>query len=69
MRVLFFLGLLCALGAAGDLVHLKNGRLLKGRVVQETKTAVVVDVGAGRVTVARSHTLSIRHDQRATGSG
>jgi len=52
-------GLLCALGAAGDLVHLKNGRLLKGTVVEETETAVVVDVGAGRITVARKRIRAI----------
>ncbi len=44
---------LCSLALAGDAVHMHNGRILKGRVVKESDQAIVVDVGAGTVTVPR----------------
>jgi hypothetical protein len=44
---------LCGAAWAGDLVHLRNGRLLKGRVVSESRAFVVIDVGTGEVKVPR----------------
>jgi RNase P/RNase MRP subunit p29 len=44
---------LCGSVWAGDLVHLRNGRLLRGRVVSETRSTVVVDIGTGEVEVPR----------------
>ena len=53
VRVLIVFGLLAAAAAAGDLVHLKNGRLLHGRVVSESDESLVVELRAGRVTLPR----------------
>ncbi|MHC4732310.1 MAG: hypothetical protein ACYS6Z_17215, partial [Planctomycetota bacterium] len=39
---------------AADLVHLRNGGVLLGTVVEQTRDAVVLDLGAGRITVPRA---------------
>jgi hypothetical protein len=38
---------------AGDAVHLENGRVLRGTVVEESEEEVVIDLGAGRVRIPR----------------
>ncbi len=52
--VLCALGLFSGLAVAGDLIHLRNGRILKGRVVEEGESSIVVDFGGGKMTVPRS---------------
>ena len=39
---------------AGDAVWLRNGGVLRGAVVEESDEAVVLDVGTGKLTLARS---------------
>jgi len=54
MRAVVSLFLLVAsVARADDLVHLRNGGVLAGTVVEETRDAVVLDLGAGRITVPR----------------
>ena len=54
------LATLLAPGMAGaDEVYLKSGGQLSGRVVSSNATSIVVDVGAGRITVATSSVLRI----------
>jgi len=55
MRALLPLLLLCAsVVHAADLVHLRNGGVLQGTVVEQTRETVVLDLGAGRITVPRA---------------
>ena len=54
MRSVLLLLLVCSLAASDDAVHLKNGRLLRGAVVEETDDHVILEMGAGRMTVPRS---------------
>jgi hypothetical protein len=54
MRALVPLLLLLVPVHAADLVHLKNGGVLQGTVVEQSEDAVVLDLGAGRITVPRT---------------
>lgn len=47
-------GLLCATALAADEVVLKSGRTIRGVVVEETATTIVLDIGAGQVGFPRS---------------
>lgn len=40
--------------SAADQIYLKNGRTLNGLIKEETKTHVVLDIGVGSMTIARS---------------
>jgi hypothetical protein len=53
MRLLCALLLVGALSRAGDLVHLANGRILAGSVVDENDDAVVIEVGTGTMSIPR----------------
>jgi len=53
------------LGAAGDDIYLKSGGKMSGRIVSRTSTSVVVDVGAGRITVPAAQVLRIEEKQSA----
>lgn len=44
-------GVLGASALAADVVHLKNGGKIEGRVVERSATAVTVDVGGGTMTL------------------
>jgi len=46
--------LLSTLAFAGDAVHLLNGRVLRGTVLEETDEEVVIDLGAGKLRVPRT---------------
>ena len=39
--------------SAEDFVHLENGRILKGKVVEAGPDRVIIEIGSGRVTVPR----------------
>ncbi len=52
-RLLLALLLATATTAAEDRVHLDHGGALLGRILSETPDAVVLEVGAGRLSVAR----------------
>jgi hypothetical protein len=43
----------------GDEVRLKNGAVIHGRVVMDGKDAVVVEVGHGRMNLARRDVISV----------
>jgi hypothetical protein len=58
---LLLLGLAASFARAADLVHLRNGGVLRGTVVEQTPRVVVLDLGAGRITVPRT---SIRRVER-----
>jgi clan AA aspartic protease (TIGR02281 family) len=55
---------LLALGAAGDVIHLKNGRSIEGVVQEENDQRIVVQVGVGEVRLRRSQVSRI---ERAAG--
>jgi hypothetical protein len=48
----FFIFFYCSLSYA-DIVHLKNGGLIKGVVDQETENTVIVKIAGGKVTLER----------------
>ncbi|MBI5209773.1 MAG: retroviral-like aspartic protease family protein [Elusimicrobia bacterium] len=64
--VLFFMAVALAAGrpAWADTVQLKNGNVLEGVVLRETKTGVEIDIGYGTVSVLRENIAEIR---RAAG--
>lgn len=51
---LVIVGLLCASALGADEVVLKSGRVIRGVVVEETATTIVLDIGAGQVGFPRS---------------
>lgn len=53
LRLVVF-GLLCATALGADEVVLKSGRTIRGVVVEETATTIVLDIGAGQVGFPRS---------------
>lgn len=53
------LPVLLAAAAAADVLRLKNGGVMEGAVVSETRTAVVLDVGYGTVSVDKAEIASI----------
>src|SRR6185503_2470397 len=54
-RALTVLGMVAfPLAAAADDVYLKGGGVLRGEVVQDGATSLVIEVGPGRITVPRS---------------
>lgn len=55
----FNLLLLLASGARADTIHMKNKRILTGVIKEESDTAVVVDIGIGKVTILKSDIESI----------
>lgn len=56
---LFNLLLLLATSARADTIHMKNKRILTGVIKEESDTAVVVDIGIGKVTILKSDIESI----------
>ena len=63
---------LCASGRAAeayDIVHLRTGDTLDGRIVEETDTYVKLEVNRGTLWIARSDIAMIkRHQQRGRGA-
>jgi len=55
MRLCTALAVLCALAVAEDFVHLENGGVLRGAVVEERADAIVLDLGGGRIRLPRAH--------------
>jgi hypothetical protein len=53
VRTMVLVALLAAFSAADDTVHLENGGMLRGAVVEESDDAVVLDVGGGRMRIPR----------------
>lgn len=51
--------LLCA-PALGDEVRLKNGAVIQGRIIREDRDSIVIDLGRGRMNIARRDIVSIR---------
>ena len=47
------LALLVPIAFAGDAVHLENGRVLRGTVLEENDEEVVIDLGGGKLKVPR----------------
>jgi len=66
-RALAFLlaGLLPCCAASADEVYLKSGGQLSGRIVSRTAEKVVVDIGAGQITVRASTVLRIEEGRSA----
>jgi hypothetical protein len=54
VRRLAFLLLLASLAFAGDAVHLANGRVLRGTVLEENDQEIVIDLGAGKLRIPRA---------------
>ena len=55
LRILFFALLIGAPSASrADVVHLKSGGKLEGRIVEQTESSVEVDIGAGTLTFPMS---------------
>jgi hypothetical protein len=54
VRRLAFLLLLASVAIAGDAVHLANGRVLRGTVLEENDEEVVIDMGAGKLRIPRA---------------
>ena len=50
---------LAATPLLGDELHLKGGGRVTGEIVQETETAVTVDIGAGKMTVPKSSVVRV----------
>src|SRR5512134_1990563 len=48
--------------ARADVVRLKNGGQIRGRVVEESETQVVVETDGGRVTLERRKVASISRE-------
>jgi hypothetical protein len=65
MRHLAMALLLLPTAATADEVFLKGGGRLVGEVVEETPTRVVLEIGAGRVTVPRSHVVRMTSSRSA----
>src|SRR5262245_17780019 len=42
-----------------DEIRMKNGSILFGRIVQESKDSVTIDIGQGRMNIARRNIVSI----------
>src|SRR5262245_39408713 len=53
--------------AAADDVYLKNGGKLSGQIVSEVGNTVVLEVGPGRVSLARANVARIERGQTALG--
>ena len=51
--------LLAAAPALGDEVRLKNGSVLHGRIVREDKDSITIDLGRGRMDIARRNIETI----------
>lgn len=64
MRPLCALLLFAAAVLAGDVVHLRNGGTLRGRVVSETDDGIVIDLGTGRMAVKRDQIRLIERGAR-----
>jgi hypothetical protein len=62
MRTLFFLGvmLLGASSLLADELVLKNGSVLHGRIVREERDQVTIDLGRGRMSIARRDIVAIK---------
>ncbi len=54
MRLLVATLVLAGAVLGADVLHLKNGRALRGRIVRENSKEVVLDVGGGTIHVARA---------------
>lgn len=61
--------LLFAAVAWGDVITLKNGNTVKGKVVSERGSEYVIKVGSGTLTVPRSEVVSIERKDEAQGAG
>ncbi len=61
--------LLAPFAAAEDLVHLRHGGTLSGRIVAERAGAVVLEIGAGRVTVPRDRIRLVERLASPRGAG
>src|SRR5688572_11108555 len=59
IAIVLAIGALAATTALSDEVRLRGGGRLSGIVVEETPETLVVEVGAGRVTIPRSIVESI----------
>jgi hypothetical protein len=51
--------------AAADVVHLKHGAKLEGRIVQRSETSVEIDIGAGTMTLPMSKVDRIEEGRSA----
>ena len=69
MRLVVALLLFSALAVGEDWVHLRNGGLLKGKVVEETDDSVVLEMSAGKMRIPRARVRLIERnaDSRAVG--
>ncbi|KPK40551.1 MAG: hypothetical protein AMJ78_07065 [Omnitrophica WOR_2 bacterium SM23_29] len=57
--ILFILWLFLAADVYADVIHMKNKRSLTGIIKEESDTAVVIDIGIGKVTILKSEIESI----------
>jgi hypothetical protein len=55
--------LLWSSASFADVIKLKNGRRLEGAIVNQTKDAVVIDIGAGEAYVSRADIASIERQE------
>jgi hypothetical protein len=52
--------LITASPARADEIRLKNGSVINGRIVREDRESIVIDLGRGRMSIARRDIVSIR---------
>ena len=58
-RAFLFVALLSALAASADTIHLKNGRQLVGKIIEEGPRELRIRAGTSEVTIPRSQIVRI----------
>ncbi len=54
----------CVSGLAGDVVWLKNGDRVEGRVIRETESQITIDFGCGEMTLDRKNIEKIQKAEK-----
>lgn len=62
-KVVIALGILClSMSSWADTIRLKNGNVLRGKILKETAQEIVIEVPFGRVSVAKKEIVQIVRD-------